>query len=232
MLSDQEIDELLRSENRDALIQEKELQSQIDESLRRCYEFTPLSESQMTSLSTGSREQVAPSKRVHGTNRKTFIQMAIAASLLIVSGIAVWQFSQSNKIDGPVFQPQALVKIYSKSIARGFSPYYHCDDQQRFADVFENRLGIPLRLAVLPADRKMLGISYLGGLSRHTTAMLCEIKSQPVIVFVDSLENDKPEMAQAVGTLFVFRQQKFGLVFYEVTPFPSAQMIEFMTRIE
>ena len=87
-----------------------------------------------------------------------------------------------------------------------------------------------MTLAEMPADRYMVGLSYLGGSSRESTAMLCEVKDRPVLVFVDLAENyDEKVMKIPDGSpLSVFSTEKFGLVFYEVNPFEEATMIDYM----
>jgi hypothetical protein len=65
----------------------------------------------------------------------------------------------------------------------------------------------------------MLGLSYPGGLSRDTTAMLCKVDGKPVMVFVDRPSKDQPlAVEHADAKTHVFRQERDGLVFYEVTP--------------
>ncbi len=77
----------------------------------------------------------------------------------------------------------------------------------------------------------MLGLSYPGGLSRNTTAMLCEVDEQPVMVFVDRLGKDE-EVAdrQAVPSIEwnVFRSVRDGLVFYEVLPFEVLRVAKYL----
>ena len=80
----------------------------------------------------------------------------------------------------------------------------------------------------------MLGISYLGGLSRKTTAMLCAVDDRDVIVFVENAENDQPNIALANDDpgLNVYSVSKNGLIFYEVTPFRSSQMIDYFEFLD
>jgi hypothetical protein len=71
----------------------------------------------------------------------------------------------------------------------------------------------------MPEGARMLGLAYAGGMSRRTTAMLCYVGSSPVMVFVDRAENDRPALAaRPANGLRIFRSERDGLVFYEVTP--------------
>src|SRR5690606_42083595 len=102
-------------------------------------------------------------------------------------------------------------------------------EADRFAAVFDRRQGQPLKLLPLPKGIEMLGISYPGGLSRDSTAMLCRVDGQPVIVLVDRATADRSDaIDNGNPALHVFREERDGLVFYEVTPFDSARVIEYL----
>ena len=78
----------------------------------------------------------------------------------------------------------------------------------------------------------MLGLSYPGGLSRDTTAMLCMIDEEPVMVFVDRLAADDTELVTSRGDAAaanVFRHTLDNLVIYEVSPWQSAKAAKFLT---
>ena len=77
-------------------------------------------------------------------------------------------------------------------------------------------------------DRGMLGLSYMGGISRESTAMLCQVQQQPVLVFVDKISNDRGDLNVSTDPqLSIFREEKFGLVFYEVSPLAQASMMQY-----
>jgi hypothetical protein len=119
------------------------------------------------------------------------------------------------------------VEIYRSAIASGFEPTYDCREPDRFAATFSRRQGQPLRLLAMPPAMAMLGVAYTQGLSRDTTAMLCRVDGKPVMTFVDRASADRADAAavpQGVD-LHVFRQERDGLVFYEVTPFNEPRVI-------
>jgi hypothetical protein len=63
--------------------------------------------------------------------------------------------------------------------------------------------------------------------------MLCDIEGQPVMVFVDREENDRAIAAKNGDPhLQVFRTQRDGLVFYEVTPLDKPTMTDHMILAE
>jgi len=226
LLTEDEQELFLReSESRQELSSAMELQTRIDESLRRVFSFKQPKENLVTEITRPS--ELAKSGRLELGRRPNLIRLALAASLLLLAGIGIWQFYQNRPIE-PVFQPRPLVEIYLDTVERGFKPYYECDDPQRFAQVFEMRHKIRLGLADLPSGNRMLGISYLGGLSRKTTAVLCEVENRKVIVFIDNVENDQPNVALAKSEpgLNIFSARKNRLIFYEVSPHPAPQLID------
>lgn len=224
LMSEERADELLKTaDDREALIRDRDLQDQIDLAMMSEFDFDVPTVDQIID----SIQVEAPTKPTSGTRRQ-FIQLVLAASLLLVAGGVVWNFWLRPIDRIVVFQSEPLVDVYSDLVERDFVPYYECHDEQRFAEVFSKRQGQALVLADLPDDRRMLGISYLGGLSRDTTAMLCKVSEKEVIVFVDQKGKDNPAMATAGNGLQVFREERDGLVFYEVSPFESAKMIQFM----
>lgn len=222
----------LKTVDSDSLEQAQNVQRQIDDSLRRMVAPKQLDEDDIARRFVEARaaEPVVDSQKRFPTNllNHSWVQVAVAASVLLVASLGAWYFSESGIIE-PVFNPRSLATIYSETVDRGFKPYYVCDDDVRFAGTFQARLGQALALAKMPASSEMLGISYLGGISRNATAMLCKVDGQEVLVFVDRVG----ELGQAIATedvdgdgLNVFVEEKNGLVFCEVTPLDSSQMIE------
>lgn len=134
----------------------------------------------------------------------------------------------------PYFAARPLVDVYRDAIANGFEPTYDCRDPELFAATFRQRQGEPLQLLAMPPDMRMLGLAYVGGLSRHTTAMLCRVDGKPVMVFVDRRSADRPDAANVGGAglngagLRVFREERDGLVFYEVTPLGEPRVMQLL----
>lgn len=154
----------------------------------------------------------------------TGLAAAVAAGIVFM----LW-FGESRDPREPSFTARPLAQVYKQTVAEGFEAYYECRDDARFADTFERRQGVALHLADLPVGSAMKGLSYLGGLSRETTAMLCNVEGHPVMVFVDRDEKDQPLAAEESDpALKVFREERDGLVFYEVTPLDEPTMTQYM----
>jgi hypothetical protein len=157
------------------------------------------------------------------------IASAAAAACLV---FALWM-PGTKSYNKPHFEPTPLAQIYTQTVREGFEPYYECRDDARFADTFAKRQGIALQLTKLPLGSTMKGLSYPGGLSRETTAMLCDVKGQHVMVFVDREEKDQAVAAKKSDPqLNVFRAERDGLVFYEVTPLEKPTMTEHLVVVK
>ena len=228
-------------DNPEEALNQLELQSQINDSLCRSFGFEALGEDALISqVSAGLASKVptephvnSPSLKLDSVSQSPWLKMALAASLLLAIGFATWTFSKPNQIDVH-FRPQALASLYLDTKDRGFRPYYNCKDPMRFADTFEVRHGHRLALSEMPPGTRMLGISYPGGISPNTTAMLGEVNGIPVMVFVDDAVN-RDQVIESVEQgvdLNVFRVEENGLIFCEVTPLDSARMIQHFEFLE
>jgi hypothetical protein len=209
------------------------LQEQLDATLQRQFPLAPAPEEQLQEFLA---RPSPPSSRltIESGRRATHLARRLAAvgvAAAVVWIVAIWQLGPAPT-ESPFFEPLPVAAVYRDVLKHGFEPYYECDEEARFAATFSRRLGQPLRLAALPPGSQMLGISYPGGLSRDTTAMLCRVDGQPVMVFVDRLSADQPRAARNDDpNLQVHRAVKLGLVFYEVTPFETARVIDYLVPV-
>ena len=209
-------------------------QQKIDDALSRLFSFDAPSLEEATAVTSpllqGANDLKSGSERMRRGVPRWAAIFALASSVAFVSLSLNWFFHR-NQISLPAFQQTSLVKLYWESVNSGFEPYYECEDDQRFADVFLERQGVPLALANFPEGTRMLGLSYPGGISRDTTSMLCEVEGDKAIVFVDRVELDNRDIAKTLDSeIHVHRQEKFGLVFYEVTPRPFSHIIKWMEK--
>ncbi len=207
------------------------LQLQIVASLQRLFPVEQLDDSRPIEFENKSVQPLStPADRTEEHRRLSRLaRVALVGMAATVAWVVVaWQWV-GGPTETPFFQAQPLAEVYRETVDRGFEPYYECREDQRFADTFLKRQGQALSLASLPPESQMLGLSYAGGLSRDTTAMLCRVDGQPVMVFVDRLENDLKIAAEhTADQVHVFREARDGLVFYEVTPFDAPRMIDYL----
>jgi hypothetical protein len=212
---------------------EREVQqfTELDIKIRRIFPPEQVSEKQIEQLIgnlTNSPNSKILSEPQHRSPTVALRAVLIGLAATLAWVLVIWQWGDPP-VETPYFEPKPVAQVYHEVLSNGFEPYYECHDDQRFADTFLRRQGQALRLAALPQGSHMLGLSYAGGLSRDTTAMLCRVNGEPVMVFVDQLEKDSPLALQNHSSeTQVHRVAHGGLVFYEVTPFDDARVIEYL----
>lgn len=208
------------------LAAEVALQKRLDASLERQFPVVAATALHLAAMESHV-DQVANAPVVLKGWRALVPYAALAAIFLISFGLWGPRWLPLNR--EPAFTAVPLAQVYHQTVNDGFEPYYECHDDKRFADTFAARQGIPLHLTQMPEGSMMKGLSYLGGLSRETTAMLCDVEGDPVMVFVDRVEKDSPAAAkESDPTLKIFRAERDGLVFYEVTPLDEPTMTKHM----
>jgi len=208
-----------------ALRADLELQSRIDESLRRSFAPSKPPAQLLSILRDAGSVQAAPIQ----PRRRWLKIAAVAAAAAIVWAVVGWQFF-GGRGKTPIYDPNTpLETIYAASVADGFKPKWVCDDPHEFASTFKQRQDQPLLLADMPPGVKMEGLHYLGGLSRYTTAMLARVNEKPVLVFVDKASEDK-HVAEpsAKSGLHLFRKELGPLVLYELTPLDHPSVMDYL----
>jgi hypothetical protein len=143
------------------------------------------------------------------------------------------QFFSTPPIEEVAFEQIPLSDVFLRTVDEGFKPYWFCDDPVTFANTFQVRQGVPLKLEVLPSNSEMLGLAYLAGVSNKSTSLLALVDDQPVLVMVDRIENDwRPETGYIADKgVYVTRKEKFGLVFYELSKIGGEHMIQYLTEV-
>ncbi len=207
------------------LRRECELQGKIDASLGKMFaapdppaDILALADREITS----DEPSELPNRNQDETKkRRRTVLMVLAASLVwVVVGLKVYRQSTD---DG--YRELALADIYQKCVDRGFRPKWVCEDDRQFAETFQRRQGIPLLLKP-EAQEAMVGLSYLKGIAELTTTMLARVEGQPILVFVDNLQNDpQPQKPSWWSGLKLFRQELGGLVLYEITPLAEPRVL-------
>lgn len=216
----------LEIERNPKLAAEVALQARLDAAMERQFPMVAASGAHLAAMEKHF-DNVSP--QIYKLSRwRGIIPYGVAAAVFLIAfglwGPRWWPMNRE-----PAFTALPLAQVYHQTVKDGFEPYYECHDDKRFADTFADRQGIPLHLTEMPEGSMMKGLSYLGGLSRETTAMLCDVEGDPVMVFVDRAENDRPAAAEENDPeLNIFRTERDGLVFYEVTPLDKPTMTKHM----
>ena len=242
MLPESKHEVFLKHQDPDELKQAQATQNQIDESLRSMFRFDPLDSAQVQELTRKAFESdssdsivdkpspPAELSRNQSANGRWFAVVVLAASVLAFISGGVW-WMNSNLPVPPEFQNRPLASLYQETVQSGFRPYYNCEDDERFAETFDSRLGKTVKLteSEMPKGTRMLGLSYLGGTSRDSIAMLSEVDGHQVIVFVDRIGADQPDVTtEGAEDLNIFVVERDGLVFAEVSPLEEARMIQYL----
>ena len=215
--------DLLKPESRisDLVGPERELQERIDEVLIQRFDLGQVSlpEDVVESLEQRQREV-----RTKIFTRRAFV-LVTSAALVGVIIFSVWQFLLSDR--SPFFRVQPLASIYNECLERGFEPSQTVKRADRVEGTFLHQHGVELTLNKLPADKHLLGISHLGGISRNTFAVLFEGNLSPVIVFIDKAEYHDPMATKLPedSELKIFTTKCGDFVLYEVTPLTESMFL-------
>lgn len=210
-------------ERRDDLRGEVELQASVDEALRRRFAVPspPPVFAPSIARDTANPASGAPSRKTPPW------QWALAVGLIGVA--ATLLYSSWPKDPLSQYRSLALTEVYEQSVSSGFSPLWLCEDEQEFADTFQQRQGLPLALNPLPTGSEMVGLTYRGGLSSMTTTLMCTVDTRPVMVFVDrQVAEKRSARPRPAGELKVFRKELAGLILYEVTPFDDPRVMQYL----
>jgi anti-sigma factor RsiW len=208
-----------------------ELQRRIDAGLQRMFRVeAPVNGRLAVHLMQGAATR--PMARATSSPARLWWAAAAVATAAALAWVLAGAPLDRGRVEEPLFAARPLADVYRETAADGFEPYYECREADRFAETFERRQGVPLKLLPLAQGAQMLGLSYPGGLSRDTTAMLCRVDGKPVMVFVDRASADQANaMQHADATVRVFREERDGLVFYEVTPLERPRVVDALVRI-
>ena len=160
-----------------------------------------------------------------GRNRGRLVVWAVAASIMWLA--VLWQLWPRNEAR---YTWRSLENIYATRVESGFQADWLCSDAREFATTFLERQQQPLLLRPMAAGRVMVGLAYIPGINEMTTTLMCLVDGEPVMVFVDRLQDDiRPDLEFAKAPppgLHVFRKQLAGLAIYELTPWEAPGVID------
>jgi hypothetical protein len=169
-----------------SLREQIEAQQRINEGLERLAKADDASADRALSMLAlqGVDAQPEPQQQ---TGRPRWIKVVAVAAVLVLVGIGVWMQFFGSDPDQRYERPQTVVMtiVYSTAEANQFKPDWLCESDAEFRETFEEKLGEALSMKPLPADREMLGLSYLARGTGEGVYMLAKANDQPVIVFFD-----------------------------------------------
>jgi len=216
-----------------AMQKEIALQQNIDQSLHRAFTPPAPSEALLSLLQDASSNQEKAT--IRRDQRPT--KRPVRTVLFVLAAVAAWVIVGWRFLDvmGPAdgYRELALAEIYENRVQNGFKPKWVCEDDREFAETFFDRNGQAILMKTLPEGTEMVGLAYLAGVGPKTTTLMARVDGQPVMVFVDRAEEDAaPDKPGWFSGLSLFREQRDGLVFYELTPLNQSQIIQWLQPVE
>ena len=200
------------------LLESLDRQASIDRALKRI--FAPPSESKVLQAIASAGSSSKP-----GTRRLPWAALMAIAAVLVLAVTAWWMFDHEG--GSPKREPprRSLRAEYEVQRERGFEPAWVCKTDQQFASTFWYRLGQGMLMHTSPEGVAALGLSYGRNLSRKTVLLLARVDGQPVLVFVDRLDNERSAPRQPPADLHLHRGQVGQLVLYEMSPIGEPRLI-------
>ena len=163
-----------------------------------------------------------------------FWRRVAVAAVLLLGVVGAWQVYRV--VTGPTgtYDPgphRTLVQAYQATLDKGFRSDWTCRDDAEFALTFFDQFGQMLSMnPPLPDHTLALGLEYYDILSHKTIGMLARVSEQPVMIFIDRLENDKQAVPPIEDGMHIFRRELGDLVLYEVTPLDHPGLLNHLRR--
>ena len=180
----------------------------------------------------GAEAQAAPTPRLRSI--PAWRRLAVAA-VLVLGVVGAWQIYHAFTAARGTYDPgphRTLLQAYQATVDNGFHSNWTCRDDAEFALTFFDQFGQMLSMnPPLPAQTLALGLEYFDILSHKTIGMLARVNEQPVMIFIDRLENDDQSAVQSVEAgKHIFRRELGDLVLYEVTPLDHPGLVNHLRQ--
>lgn len=204
-------------------IEDQILDTRIEQTLESWFAPPPVPASALAELQKRFEERLnpkakasvsLPSSKIAFPQQRAFLIVAALAASILVAFVGFRFLTKPS--DGVIFNRQPLAIVYDDLVTRGFEPYYLCDDPKRFREIMQHRHGQSLALNDR-GNQLMLGLSYPGGWTSETTAILFRLDGEPVVIFVDSqpFPEDEPKLD---GKVNIRVKELPGIFMVEVSP--------------
>jgi hypothetical protein len=237
----------------DAQVREQiELQSRIDDSLRRIctvekiampaipadreqHDATPApipfrdpqtiaSDLQQIAQSSSSRAE-SPWKR--------WGILAMAAALLLTFAGLYRSYWDAKVPDFRIMEPVAM---YDRLVGMGFTPAVVCKTEPEFARLVREKLGSTLVATATPGI-EVLGWGYQDDydgspISPKTMMLLTRVDGTNVLVLMDEESRDRTLRVPEGSSMKIFRREIGPLVTYEVTPLAEPRVLPTLREVE
>ncbi len=221
-----------------AMQKEITLQKNIDQSLHRAFPPPAPSEALLGILQDASSiQEKVPQEKATIRSDQPPAKRSVRTVLLVLAASMAWVIVGWRFLDvvGPDdgYRELAMAEIYENRVQSGFKPKWVCEEDREFAETFSERNGQAILLKTLPSGMEMVGLAYLAGIGPKTTTLMARVDGQPVMVFVDRAEEDPtPDQPGWFSGLALFREQRDGLVFYELTPLDQPRVMQWLHAVD
>lgn len=217
------------------LKQQIDSQQRIDASLKRLAGHDPAAmERALAALEQAEHEESAvPAATAGRIGRPAWIRYAGVAAALLLAASAGWYYLLGPGSTPPsrYDQPQVvdLAHVMKRNELIGFVPDWKCESDQQFRDTFEEKIGYAVSMKPLPADREMLGLSYLARGKGEGVYFLGKSRGADVIVFLDAPELIEHYRLDPPPGMNLYRGKVGKVEVYELSPLDEPSFIPYFT---
>jgi len=214
-----------------ALSAEVELQRRVDRTLGRVLseEMARVSASPDVIRDRLKQASSAAAKPRRGVLRSPVFRWAAIGGIAALIALAAALLLMPSE-PGPYDELQfvAVNRYFQEQVADGFKPDWVCDNQ-RFTETIQETLRRTLTLEPMPADRRMLGLSYVPRARLYSVVMLGRYNEQPVLVFFDltNLADEFYDLEVGDG-LHVHQRELGDLRAIEVSPYDEPVFLQYL----
>lgn len=208
-----------------SLRHEIELQSRIDDSLDRL--FTPPPSAVVTPPAPAATKPPTPWWK----REIPKLPLAAAAAIAAIVYLGFQYFSPTP--ENPRMNPAT---VYSNLEVTGWPIEFVCKDEQEFADVMQQKMGVPLYVPAATPGLVVAGWSYTNSysgtpLGPTTMYLISRVEQQPVLVLIEKSQYDRKIKLPKDSPLHLHRRQVKDVVMYEVSPLEAPRVINVMTEM-
>jgi hypothetical protein len=168
-----------------------------------------------------------------GTPWKRWGILAMAAALLLTFA-GLYRGYWDAKV--PDFRLMEPVAMYDRLVRTGFTPAVICKTEPEFARLVREKLGSALVATATPGI-EVLGWGYQDDydgspISPRTMMLLTRVEGTNVLVLMDETSRDRDLEVPEGSAMRIFRREIGPLVTYEVTPLDQPRVLQTLRQIE
>jgi hypothetical protein len=160
-------------------------------------------------------------------NRRGIPAWARLAALLVLFTLGAWAGITRPWKGwlGPEPSDVAANVSYTELVKGGLKPMWKCDSDEVFKKYTRENLGTAFTIAPAPGV-EVVGWTYASGLLDSSAQILmCRVDGKPSIVVMGKKDQDRAMHADVASGVKIHRQERFGLVMYELNQRDDAPIL-------